>query len=1040
MIPTMYSADNTSRACRNDYLTISSFNCHGFNDSKIPFMNKILTSCDFLCLQEHWLPDKSFHKLSSINSQFLYTTVSGFDSSTVLKGRPFGGCAILWNSRRKFRISTVQTNSNRICCIRVESDTWKLLLINVYMPYEGSANHADEYLDQLCCIDFLLNSNSDCHAVVCGDMNADPNKDSDNFKLLSNFCSQASLHMANKHLGYSVDYSYHFNMLRFSTLDHFILSNHLFMSALVSCEVCHDCDNLSDHDPISLKLNISVCDTIHSADTPQPRIKLSWHKVKDCNIERYKQLLTSNLNNIKNPKSTFDCYDTSCSSIHHLNCIDQYYDNIKNACLKASYSSIPRTSKANTNRIAGWNEQIEPLRDKSIFWHNLWRELGRPATGTVACIMRSTRAIYHRAIKKVRADESSIRKERLAECVLNNHSRDFWKEIKQLNHVSSSGAVAVDGISDSSSVANMFADKYQNLYNCVPFDKEEMDKILISLNEKLCSNSSEKDRNILFSKEEITNAIANLKPNKNDGSNDLSTNHLKFAPIDLLSTHLSNLFSLMLIHGHVPSDLLRGTTIPIPKGNGANLTSSDNYRGITLVSVFSRIIDLVILNRYIDRLCTSELQFGFKRKCSTNMCSFVLKETVSYYISNQTPVYCVFLDASKAFDKVEYCLLFNELCNRNLPALIIRLLLNMYVNQKVCVSWKNVMSNEFSVCNGVKQGAIISPVLFCIYFDNLMLALKREGIGCHIGSWFVGGLAYADDVALLAPSASALRRLLTICESFAQTFHVTFNALKSKCIVFGKRPANLLPFTIGNDLIEFVNSWPHLGHVICNNGDDADDISGRKYKLFGQVNNLICNFSRLDFHSRCKLFFSFCCSHYGCELWDLGNKKLEEYCSGWRRGLRRFLGLPYDFNSQLLHCITDSTPIIDELYRRNANFILDCLNSPYSLVSLVANHSLFYSGSSSAVYRNIMSFILKYNTRLHQLCRCNSRYFCSLYFPRTDSCFSKSAVEIIRIRDGLLSIPGITLDHPSSICFLSHISSQFRSHANLPNPSLCRLF
>ena len=233
-----------------------------------------------------------------------------------------------------------------------------------------------------------------------------------------------------------------------------------------------------------------------------------------------------------------------------------------------------------------------------------------------------------------------------------------------------------------------------------------------------------------------------------------------------------------------------------------------------------------------------------------------------------------------------------------------------------------------------------------------------------------------------------------------------------------------------------MNSWPHLGHVICNNCDDADDISDRKHKLFGQVNNLICNFSRLDFHSRCKLFFSFCCSHYGCELWDLGNKKLEEYCSGWRRGLRRFLGLPYDFNCQLLHFITDSTPITDELHRRNVNFILDCLNSPYRLISSVANHSLFYSGSSSAVYRNITSFTLKYKTKFHDICRCNSRYFCSLYFPRSESCFSKSAIEILLIRDNHLHVPGITLDHSSSVCFLSLISSQFKLHLNSQFPSL----
>jgi Reverse transcriptase (RNA-dependent DNA polymerase) len=84
------------------------------------------------------------------------------------------------------------------------------------------------------------------------------------------------------------------------------------------------------------------------------------------------------------------------------------------------------------------------------------------------------------------------------------------------------------------------------------------------------------------------------------------------------------------------------------------------------------------------------------------------------------------------------------------------------------------------VLNGIRQGAILSPVLFCVYFDPLLNNLNTAGVGCHIGSFFVGALVYADDLVLLAPSASAMRCILRICDEYAAQFKVVFNASKSK--------------------------------------------------------------------------------------------------------------------------------------------------------------------------------------------------------------------------------------------------------------------
>ena len=92
------------------------------------------------------------------------------------------------------------------------------------------------------------------------------------------------------------------------------------------------------------------------------------------------------------------------------------------------------------------------------------------------------------------------------------------------------------------------------------------------------------------------------------------------------------------------------------------------------------------------------------------------------------------------------------------------------------VQWGSSLSNGFSVSNGVQQGCILSPYLFAVYVDGLLEELSNSGVGCYWGS-FVGALAYADDVVLLAPCTSTLR--CSICSTFASHYGLVFNAKKT---------------------------------------------------------------------------------------------------------------------------------------------------------------------------------------------------------------------------------------------------------------------
>jgi len=95
--------------------------------------------------------------------------------------------------------------------------------------------------------------------------------------------------------------------------------------------------------------------------------------------------------------------------------------------------------------------------------------------------------------------------------------------------------------------------------------------------------------------------------------------------------------------------------------------------------------------------------------------------------------------------------------------------------------------------------------------------LRESNVDCFIGDVFVGALAYADDVTLLAPTPSAMRHLLYICEQYGRKFSIVFSANKSAWLYVTKGKqhyASIPEFFIDGKLINLVSKYAHLGHII----------------------------------------------------------------------------------------------------------------------------------------------------------------------------------------------------------------------------------
>ena len=100
--------------------------------------------------------------------------------------------------------------------------------------------------------------------------------------------------------------------------------------------------------------------------------------------------------------------------------------------------------------------------------------------------------------------------------------------------------------------------------------------------------------------------------------------------------------------------------------------------------------------------------------------------------------------------------------DRNFPVNLLSLLENWFSSGVTCVKWGSVVSRFVGLTCGVRQGAVLSPHFFAIYIDSVVKKVSDSKIGCYIKGMTI--LLYADDILLVAPSVTALQRLLLLCE------------------------------------------------------------------------------------------------------------------------------------------------------------------------------------------------------------------------------------------------------------------------------------
>jgi hypothetical protein len=481
--------------------------------------------------------------------------------------------------------------------------------------------------------------------------------------------------------------------------------------------------------------------------------------------------------------------------------------------------------------------------------------------------------------------QETARADALAKKLSTKDMTSFWKSIKAMNNKNIMLASSVNGVTGQHEISEMWREHYSGILNCV---HNETNKGRV---ESVLNTISKTDRYVI-QPHDISDAISNLKHGKSVGYDLLAAEHYVYADYTL-HVLLSLLFTSFLLHGHLPNDFMRTIVVPLITSKTGNLSDKNNYRPIALVTISSKIIELVFLNHIESYIETGDNQFGFKRKHGTDLCIYSLKNVINYYRHHQSPVFTCFLDASRAFDRVNFWSLFTKLIKRGVPILIVRLLSFWYNTQEFCVKWGMSTSVFFTTTNGVRQGGILSPKLFAVYIDDLSMVLNALKVGCYIDFTCVNHLFYADDMCLLAPSALGLQLLVNVCEHYGFKHDILYNPAKSQCMIVPPKHYNLIipSITLNGNQLQYTDTVKYLGVLLSSSFKDDCDIQRQLRSLYASGNTIMTKFAHCTLSVKCLLIESYCMNFYCSYLWcDFSKIKLSKIRVAYNNIYRQILG------------------------------------------------------------------------------------------------------------------------------------------------------
>ena len=248
----------------------------------------------------------------------------------------------------------------------------------------------------------------------------------------------------------------------------------------------------------------------------------------------------------------------------------------------------------------------------------------------------------------------------------------------------------------------------------------------------------------------------------------------------------------------------------------------------------------------------------------------------------------------------------------------------------------------------VRQGGILSPVLFNVYVDCLSVKLASVSTGCYVNDVCYNHLIYADDTVLLAPSPKALQILIDICAAYAKDNDLIFNAKKTKTMCIKPKLLKCLyvpKFYLDETVICSVDHETYLGFIVNKEFTDNDHMSKEMRNIYARGNMLIRNFKHCTNDVKIKLYRTFCSSIYCCPLWyNFKESSFRKIHVATNKVFKSLMQMPRDYSASHLF-VSTGVDHFSELRRKLDYSLKTCVLNSLNL--LVIN----ISASTSFMHR-----------------------------------------------------------------------------------------
>ena len=727
--------------------------------------------------------------------------IPGTKTETGLRDNPAGGIVVWFKKGRSMTVwegslhqQELWMASERIW-LKMESKKEKLAICGLYLRTEGPKNgdhhRSNELLLEKLKLEHALLETEGYNVGYLGDFNAhvgtherfrfqdNPHDVNNNGKMVIAFAKEMNLYCMNplKWGGTREDrvtFQKDLGVRYVKSILDLGLGTRAFFRNTVKFAVTDSEDWCVDSDHSALLIELS------EVGQGQEEVARPYNALRSITKwDSFKKVLDRRLNNEEVERfKGLSVKEQGTSITEHLKAAGRQViaPNVKGGRVKMSSKALRRLSKA--NRVAR-----RELRSAVV----------QKVRGTALDRLRDKARVARLDHFKQEAEERFKRRTKLRQVIRKGGSAGaklFWELIRG-NKKKSSGAIdALEGadglifspLGKKKVIEEFFQKKFRTKEE--PVEVEEHDGKHIGQPERTLSDDQAESIVKRISTVELERAIADLKPDKAEGLDQLTNKMLKNATPTVKAMILM-LFNNVLVAGINPDEWKVGEVILLLKRPMAS--NIENYRPITLISCLSKLLTKIVASRIAEALedagVIDDTQNGFRRDrcCADNI--FSLNALLSLNRSKKRLASLMFVDLQEAYDRVDRGILLKKMKQLNFPSRLLAYLKDYYSGDCVVTDAAGARSTRQYQSRGLRQGCNLSSILFLIYVSELGSRLQRSGLGIERqGGSPVPFFMFADDIVLMAIHEADLKHLKNILESWASDFRMKISIKKTQVI------------------------------------------------------------------------------------------------------------------------------------------------------------------------------------------------------------------------------------------------------------------